>query len=74
MYRVIDEKNKLYALKRVDLTKNDRETKASFLNEISLLEKLRGYPQIIQLVSSEVSDRKLFMVCPSYMIWVWDLH
>lgn len=69
MYRVIDEKNKLYALKRVDLTKNDRETKASFLNEISLLEKLRGYPQIIQLISSEVSDRKLFMVGLFPSIW-----
>lgn len=64
VYRVLDHSNVLYALKKVDISRNDAETRASFINEICLLQKLRGKPQIIQLVDSEINDVKknLFMV------------
>lgn len=64
VYRVLDEKNQLFAIKKVDISKNDAETRASFINEIHLLEKLRGNPQIIKLVDSEMNEsrRTLLMV------------
>ncbi|KAM0787429.1 hypothetical protein ACM66B_003511 [Microbotryomycetes sp. NB124-2] len=58
VYRVLDEKNNLFAIKKVDISKNDAESRASFINEIHLLEKLRGNPQIIRLVDSEINDQK----------------
>lgn len=58
MYRVLDEKNNLFAIKKVDISKNDAESRASFINEIHLLEKLRGNPQIIRLVDAEINDSK----------------
>ncbi|KAL8293359.1 hypothetical protein RQP46_000060 [Phenoliferia psychrophenolica] len=58
VYRVIDEHNNLLALKRVEISRNDKETRASFVNEIHLLEKLRGNPQIIRLVDSEMKEEK----------------
>lgn len=58
VYRVLDEKNNLFAIKKVDISKNDAESRASFINEIHLLEKLRGKEQIIRLVDSEVNDGK----------------
>lgn len=65
MYRVLDEKNNLFAVKKVDIRTNDPETRASFVNEIHLLEKLRGHPQIITLIDSEMNEAKktLSMVC-----------
>lgn len=58
MYRVLDEKNNLFAIKKVDISKNDAESRASFINEIHLLEKLRGNPQIIRLVDAEINESR----------------
>ncbi|KAK4701142.1 serine/threonine-protein kinase TTK/MPS1, partial [Phenoliferia sp. Uapishka_3] len=58
VYRVLDEANNLLAIKRVEISRNDAETRASFINEINLLEKLRGNPQIIRLVDSEMNEEK----------------
>ena len=58
VYRVLDASNHLYAIKRVDISKNDAESRASFINEIHLLNKLKGNPQIINLVDSEINDQK----------------
>ncbi|KAM0750134.1 kinase-like protein [Meredithblackwellia eburnea MCA 4105] len=58
VYRVLDENNHLLAIKRVDISRNDAETRASFINEINLLQNLRGKAQIIQLVDSEMNDQK----------------
>ncbi len=58
VYRVLDANNHLYAIKRVDISKNDAESRASFINEIHLLNKLKGNPQIINLVDSEINDQK----------------
>lgn len=57
------ERNELYALKKVD-TRNDAESRASFINEITLLRKLSGKPEIIQLVDSEVQGKYVIMVRP----------
>lgn len=58
MFRVVDEKNQLYAIKRVDISKNDAESRNSFINEINLLQKLRDHPQIISLVDAEMNEAK----------------
>lgn len=65
VFRVRDAEHNVYALKKVDLGRGaDGETYQSFLNEIELLERLRGHDRIIQLVSSEVNEprRSLIMV------------
>ncbi|GAA5830885.1 hypothetical protein JCM11251_001110 [Rhodosporidiobolus azoricus] len=61
VYRVMTERNELYALKKVD-TRNDAESRASFINEITLLRKLAGKPEIIQLLDSEVQGKYVIMV------------
>lgn len=65
VYRVLDEKNNLFAIKKVDISKNDAESRASFINEIHLLEKLRGKGQIIRLVDSEINDTKKVLLMVS---------
>ncbi|BGP31660.1 Serine/threonine kinase mps1 [Rhodotorula toruloides] len=61
VYRVITERNEVYALKKVD-TRNDSESRASFINEITLLRKLAGKPEIIQLIDSEIQGKYVIMV------------
>ncbi|GAA6055069.1 hypothetical protein JCM3770_001782 [Rhodotorula araucariae] len=61
VYRVMSSTNELLALKRVD-TRNDAESRASFINEITLLRKLTGKPEIIQLVDSEIQGKYVIMV------------
>ncbi|GAA6014040.1 hypothetical protein JCM10207_000216 [Rhodosporidiobolus poonsookiae] len=61
VYRVMTERNELLALKKVD-TRNDAESRASFMNEITLLRKLAGKPEIIQLVDAEVQGKYVIMV------------
>ncbi|BGP39643.1 Serine/threonine kinase mps1 [Rhodotorula kratochvilovae] len=61
VYRVMSATNELLALKRVD-TRNDAESRASFINEITLLRKLTGKPEIIQLVDSEIQGKYVIMV------------
>ena len=45
---------KIYALKRIRLTGRDREAAAGFIDEITLLQRLRGHSNIIQLIDAEV--------------------
>ncbi|GAA5968909.1 hypothetical protein JCM11641_000776 [Rhodosporidiobolus odoratus] len=61
VYRVMTERNELYALKKVD-TRNDADSRESFINEITLLRKLAGKPEIIQLIDSEVQGKYVIMV------------
>lgn len=55
---------KIFALKRIRLTGRDAEAAAGFLDEITLLNRLRGRSNIIQLIDSEVhrSEALIFMV------------
>lgn len=46
---------KVYALKRIRLTGLDTESAQGFADEIQLLRRLKGKPNIIQLIDAEAS-------------------
>ncbi len=52
---------KIYALKRIRLTGRDHEAAAGFIDEITLLQRLRGHSNIIQLIDAEVTFAILFL-------------
>ncbi|EIM81543.1 Pkinase-domain-containing protein [Stereum hirsutum FP-91666 SS1] len=54
VYRVMNNANEIYAIKRVSLDKTDAETMSGYMNEIALLKRLEGNSRIIRLVDSEV--------------------
>ena len=54
VYKVLCPKRKTYALKRIRLQGREKETIAGFMDEIRLLQSLRGKDNIIQLVDAEV--------------------
>jgi serine/threonine-protein kinase TTK/MPS1 len=54
VYRVMNNANEIYAIKRVSLDKTDAETMNGYMNEIALLKRLNGNSRIIRLVDSEV--------------------
>ena len=54
VYKVLCPKRKTYALKRIRLQGREKETIAGFMDEIRLLQSLRGKENIIQLVDAEV--------------------
>ena len=54
VYKVLCPKRKTYALKRIKLAGRERETVAGFMDEIRLLQGLRGRDNIIQLIDAEV--------------------
>lgn len=63
VFRVCDKDHLVYALKKIDLGRGaDSETYQAFLNEISLLEALRGHDRIIQLVAHEVNEVKKSLI------------
>ena len=47
---------KIYALKRIKLQGRDREAASGFIDEITLLQRLQGCQNIIQLIDAEVSE------------------
>lgn len=53
VYRALDTKNQLVAIKRVDLTNTSAAEAEGFRNEINLLIKLRGNRRIVQLFDYE---------------------
>lgn len=46
---------KIFALKRIKLQGKDSEASKGFVDEITLLQRLRGKQNIIQLVDAEVN-------------------
>ncbi|EIE22690.1 kinase-like protein, partial [Coccomyxa subellipsoidea C-169] len=54
VYKVMAPSRKIYALKRIRLTGRDHEAAAGFIDEITLLQRLRGHSNIIQLIDAEV--------------------
>jgi serine/threonine protein kinase len=54
VYKVMAPNRKIFALKRIRLTGRDREAAAGFIDEITLLQRLRGHSNIIQLIDAEV--------------------
>jgi Protein kinase domain len=58
VYKVMAPNRKIFALKRIRLNGRDTEAANGFLDEITLLNKLRGKANIIQLVDAEVSQSR----------------
>ena len=58
VYRVLDENNDIYAIKRVTLERADAETIQGYQNEIQLLNRLNGQPGIIKLIDFESNVKK----------------
>ena len=54
VYKVMAPNRKIYAMKRIKLSGRDAESAAGFLDEITLLKRLRGRSNIIQLVAHDV--------------------
>ena len=61
VYRVLDPKRRICALKEVDLRNQDEATRESFLNEQHLLQQLQGEPCIIKLVASEMDEESMVL-------------
>lgn len=64
VYKVMAPNKKIFALKRIRLNGRDTEAATGFLDEITLLTRLRGKPNIIQLIDSQVhqKDGIIYMV------------
>ena len=56
VYRVMDNSQEMFALKRVSLDKTDQESMNGYMNEIALLKRLDGNHRIIRLIDSEVKS------------------
>ena len=54
VYRVMNQANEIFALKRVTINDKEEETMDGYINEIQLLKRLDGNQRIIRLVDSEV--------------------
>ncbi|KAK9833841.1 hypothetical protein WJX74_007511 [Apatococcus lobatus] len=54
VFKVMAPNRKIFALKRIRLQGRDREAASGFIDEITLLQRLRGQRNIIQLLDSEV--------------------
>ncbi len=54
--QVMAPNRKIFALKRIRLQGRDREAASGFIDEITLLQRLRGQRNIIQLLDSEVGQ------------------
>ena len=64
VYKVMAPNRKIFAMKRIRLNGRDSEAAAGFLDEITLLKKLQGRSNIIQLIDSEVHSKEglIYMV------------
>ena len=64
VYKVMAPNKKIFALKRIRLNGRDQEAATGFLDEITLLARLKGKSNIIQLIDSEVHKREgiIYMV------------
>jgi serine/threonine-protein kinase TTK/MPS1 len=58
VYKVVSQKRKIMALKRIRLQGKQKETVDGFIDEIKLLKKLRGKDNIVQIVDAEVCQRE----------------
>ena len=65
VYRVLDEKSEIYALKCINLENVSETDVANYLNEVTLLEKLRGSPGIIHMFEYELIPNKMMNIVRS---------
>eukprot|EP00871_Galdieria_phlegrea_P004424 jgi/Galph1/4983/GphlegSOOS_G3611.1 len=62
VFKVMNGNGQIFALKRVKVSQTDEQGKSIFQNyknEVSLLQRLKGKPCIIQLIDSEINDKNL---------------
>lgn len=57
MFKVLNEKNDVLALKRVNLKGISRSQLQDYINEVKLLRHLQGKPGIIVLVDYEINTQ-----------------
>jgi serine/threonine-protein kinase TTK/MPS1 len=64
VYRAFTPEKEIVALKKVKLSGVTNNTRQGFLNEVSLLKKLKGKPNIIQIIDSEINkeEKVLYLV------------
>ncbi|KAL0032168.1 hypothetical protein WJX77_008646 [Trebouxia sp. C0004] len=64
VFKVMAPNRKIFALKRIKLQGKDSEASKGFVDEITLLQRLRGKQNIIQLVDAEViqAEGTIYMV------------
>jgi len=62
VYKVLGEDKNIYALKQVDLHGVADFDKKQYIDEIKLLERLRDYPCIINLIESELASSYLYII------------
>jgi serine/threonine-protein kinase TTK/MPS1 len=60
--QVMGGNRKIFALKRIKLQGRDEESAAGFIDEIELLRRLHGKPNIIQLIDAEVAHFVIPMI------------
>lgn len=64
-----DDSKKIFALKRIRLDGRDEESATGFIDEITLLQTLRGNSNIIQLIDAEASLHfSMYMPFTAYLI------
>lgn len=56
VYRVMNQQNEIYAVKKVSLDRTDTDSIQCYMNEIALLKRLNGNHRIIRLIDSEVRN------------------
>lgn len=62
VFKVLACNRQIYALKRVRFSNKDPEAICGFIEEITLLKKLRNTPNIIQLISAQVRCCRLLFL------------
>lgn len=72
VYRVINEKNEVLALKCVNLKEITPSLYKDYVNEVKLLETLRGSPGIIYLIDYELNESKQQLYIVSYQMMIDD--
>ena len=70
VYRVLDEKSEMYALKCINLENVSETDVANYLNEVTLLEKLRDSPGIIRMFEYELIPNKMMYIVRSEWLLV----
>lgn len=68
--QVMAPNRKIFALKRIKLQGKDSEASKGFVDEITLLQRLRGKQNIIQLVDDEVGSREFILILVFLLIFI----
>ncbi|PRP80865.1 hypothetical protein PROFUN_11420 [Planoprotostelium fungivorum] len=62
VYRVMDRNLEIYALKIVTPGQEEQGLMDAFVNEVEILQKLKGNPHVVQLIDHELSSESILMI------------